>query len=101
MVGGVVMNRQKTFRKLILFCVFAKSTSFVKKKKAVKEVRNPRPGEGGGGASFHEYCGKKRRLWWREKREPESASNEQQLGRPCDLEHGMLGDHEVRGRKVV
>jgi hypothetical protein len=26
----MVMNRQKTFRKLILFCVFAKSTSFVR-----------------------------------------------------------------------
>ena len=82
----------KTFRKLILFCVFAKSTSFVKK------VWNPRPG---GGAVFMNTVGKKRRLWWREKREPESASNEPQLGRPCDLEHGMLGDHEVRGRKVV
>ncbi len=29
------------------------------------------------------------------------ASNGQQLVRPCDLEHGRQGDHEVRGREVV
>jgi len=43
-LGGWWWIVKKTFRKLILFCVFAKSTSFVKL--AVKKVRNPRPGRG-------------------------------------------------------
>jgi hypothetical protein len=36
-----------------------------------------------------------------QKKETRVASNEQQLGRLCDPEHGMQGDREVRGRKVV
>ena len=49
----------KTFRKLILFCVFAKSTSFVKK------VWNPRPGEG---AVFMNTVEKKKDVYGGEKR---------------------------------
>jgi hypothetical protein len=90
------MNRQKTFRKLILFCVFAKSTSFVKL--AVKKVRNPRPGKG---AFFMNNVEKKTSMVESKEEKTRVASNEQQLGRPCDLEHGMLGGREVRGRKVV
>lgn len=92
------MNRQKTFRKLILFCVFAKSTSFVKL--AVKKVRNPRPGKG---AFFMNMNNVEKKTSMVERKEEETrvASNEQQLGRPCDLEHGMPGGREVRGRKVV
>lgn len=59
------------------------------------------------GASFHEYCRehdaeqkKKTSMVVREERS-RVASNEQQLGRPCDHEHGRQGDREVRVRIVV
>lgn len=45
---------------------------------------------------------KKRDVYGGERKEKSQvASNEQQLGRPCDLEHGRLGDREVPGREVV
>jgi hypothetical protein len=56
----------------------------------------------GGGAVFMNTVEKKKGASMVErKEETRVASNEQQLGRPCDPEHGMQGGREVRGRKVV
>lgn len=94
------MNRQKRFE-VDPFSCFRKGHVV---RKAVKKVRNPNQG-----GSFHEYGRerdaekkKKRDVYGGERKEKSQvASNEQQLGRPCDLEHGRLGDREVPGREVV
>jgi hypothetical protein len=89
----VVMNRQKHFEVDPFLC-FRKG--YVVRKAVKKELRNPRPG-----GSFHEYCREKQTSMVVRKEESRVASNEQQLGLPCDLEHGRQGGREVRGRKVV
>jgi hypothetical protein len=88
------MNRQKHF-KVDPFLCFRRGHVVRKscEKSAESETR---------GGSFREYCRKETDVYGGEKEEESRmASNEQQLGRPCDPEHGRQGDREVRGREVV
>lgn len=97
----MVMNRQKHFE-VDPFSCFRKGHVV---RKAVKKVRNPNQRGGGVFMNMAENAmprKKKKETSMVERGEKsQMASNEQQLGRPCDLEHGRQGDREVPAREVV